>query len=193
MTATTTAVPSKATSQLAAFTLAGAVVAVALGTYGSVHDPTGRDIFHLGFSGMPNMKIWLGSGALALGVFQVVTASWMWGRLPGVGERPAWLGPVHRWSGTLAFVLTVPVAYHCLWAIGFNNQLAGEGNARRLIHSLAGCAFYGAFTTKMLALRTRRLPGWTLPVLGGLLFTLLVAAWATSSLWWFTTVDFPDF
>jgi hypothetical protein len=43
----------------------------------------------------------------------------------------------------------------------------------------------------MLALHSRRLPGWALPVLGGLVVTLLSALWLTSSLWFFTNVGFP--
>jgi hypothetical protein len=58
-------------------------------------------------------------------------------------------------------------------------------------HSILGCAFYGAFTTKLLALRSRRLPGWALPVVGGLLVTVLAAIWFTSAWWFFTNVDFP--
>ena len=27
---------------------------------------------------------------------------------------PRWVPFLHRWSGTAAFVLTLPVAYHCL-------------------------------------------------------------------------------
>ena len=32
------------------------------------------------------------------------------------------------------------------------------------------------------------MPGWALPVFGGLVFTALVGLWLTSSLWFFTTV-----
>lgn len=173
---------------------AGAAVSVALGVYGRVHDPTGRRIYTLGFSAMPNMKVWFCTGAFVLGVLQLLSALWMYDRLPRVGAAPRWLAPVHRWSGTVAFVLTVPVAYHCLWSIGFGNQLADDSeDLRRLVHSIFGCAFYGAFTIKMLALRSRRLPGWTLPVAGGLLFGALTLLWLTSALWWFTNVDFPAF
>ena len=49
------------------------------------------------------------------------------------------------------------------------------------------------FTVKMVALRSRRLPGWMLPVAGGVLFTTLVVLWFTSALWWFRYVDFPAF
>jgi hypothetical protein len=55
---------------------------------------------------------------------------------------------------------------------------------------MLGCTFYGAFVAKMLTLRMRRLPGWALPVLGGLVFTTLVATWLTSALWYFGTVGF---
>jgi hypothetical protein len=37
----------------------------------------------------------------------------------------------------------------------------------------------------MLGLRLRGLPGWTLPVLGGLVFTCFVVLFVTSSVWFF--------
>jgi hypothetical protein len=58
---------------------------------------------------------------------------------------------------------------------------------------MLGCAFYGAFATKLLALRAKRLPGWALPVIGATLVTVLTAVWLTSALWFFTNVDFPAF
>ena len=47
--------------------------------------------------------------------------------------------------------------------------------------------------TKLLALRSRRLPGWALPVIGGTLVSGLVIIWMTSALWFFNTVDFPGY
>jgi uncharacterized protein DUF6529 len=38
--------------------------------------------------------------------------------------------------------------------------------------------------------RTRRLPRWALPLMGGALFTVLVVVWATSALWFFRTQGF---
>ncbi|HEX6886538.1 MAG TPA: DUF6529 family protein [Candidatus Nanopelagicales bacterium] len=73
------------------------------------------------------------------------------------------------------------LAFQCLWSLGFQTY-----GTRVLLHSLAGCAFYGVLVTKLLALRTRRLPTWAIPVLGGARFTVLVALWLTSSLWYFT-------
>jgi Family of unknown function (DUF6529) len=162
---------------------AGAAVSLAVGTYGRVHQPTGEAITTLGFPTMLSMKAWFATGAAALGVGQLLSALWLWGRLPFAGAAPSWLGGVHRWSGTAAFVLTLPVAYHCLWALGFQDT-----SARVLAHSVLGCAFYGVFATKMLVLRSRRLPGWTLPTAGGLLVAVLTGLWLTSSLWFFTNV-----
>lgn len=164
----------------------GGLVSVSLGTYGRIHSPTGEGIYAFGFSAVLPMKAWFTTAAAALGIGQALSALWMWGRLPGAGRAPAWVAPTHRWLGTIAFVATVPVAYHCLWALGF-----ADTTPRVLAHSILGCAFYGVFVTKMLALRSRHLPGWTLPAMGGLLVAVLTAIWFTSSLWFFTTVGFP--
>jgi len=117
---------------------------------------------------------------------QVATALWMWGRLPGAGSAPRWVGPLHRWSGATAFVLILPVALHCLWSLGLETA-----TPRALVHSVAGCVFYGAYSAKMLGLRVRGLPGWTLPVLGGLVFAALVVVWLTSALWFFGRSGLP--
>ena len=161
-------------------------LAAALGVYAKAHTPAGRPIFTLWFSGMLQMKAWLTTGALLLVFVQLATALWMWGRLPGVSSSPVWVPVVHRWSGAVAFVLTVPVAVHCMWSLGFGTQ-----NARVLVHSVAGCLFYGAYAAKMLGLRMRGLPGWTLPVLGGTVLTLVVTLWLTAALWFFTRSGLP--
>ena len=171
---------------LTAALLVGAGVAVVLGAYAGLHEPAGRPLVTFGFSGMLQMKAWLASAAVVLLLVQLVTALGMWGRLPGVGAAPDWVGPVHRWSGATAFVLTLPPAVHCLWALGF----AGD-SPRVLVHSLAGCLFYGAYAAKMLGLRFRGLPGWALPVLGGLVLTLLTLTWLTSALWFFSRSGLP--
>jgi len=166
--------------------VAGASVAVALGTYGRVHEPTGDSIATFGFPAVLPMKAWLTTAVALLALAQLASALAMWGRLPGVRAASAWIAPVHRWSGTVAFVVSLPVAYHCLWSLGFQDT-----DTRVLVHSLLGCAFYGAFATKLLALRIERLPAWALPVIGGLLVTCLTVIWLTSSLWFFTNVGFP--
>lgn len=170
---------------LAAALLVGAGVTVVLGVYAGLHDPAGRPLVTFGFSGMLQMKAWLTTAAAALLIVQLVTALRMWGRL-GSSPAPEWMAPVHRWSGAIAFVLTLPPAVHCLWALGF------AGNSPRvLVHSLVGCLFYGAYAAKMTGLRSRNLPGWGLPVLGGLVFTLLILIWLTSALWFFTRSGLP--
>jgi hypothetical protein len=171
---------------LAAVLLTGAAVAVALGVYAREHHPALRPLFLVGFSGMLQMKTWLATGVLVLVVVQVVTASWLWQRLPGAGAPPRWVAPAHRWSGTAAFVLSVPVALHCLWSLGFEST-----SARVLAHSLLGCVFYGAYAAKMLALRLRGVPGWLLPVLGGSVFAAFVAVWLTSAAWFFSRSGVP--
>ena len=166
--------------------LTAAAVAVATGAYGAVHDPAGRPFATLGFSGMLQMKAWLTTAAGVLIVIQLVTALWMWRRLPGAGRAPGWVGPVHRLSGASAFTLSLPVALHCLWALGFT-----ASSPRVLLHGLAGCAFYGGYAAKMLGLRLRGLPGWALPVLGGSVLVTFVLVWLTSALWFFTRSGLP--
>lgn len=164
----------------------GALVAVSLGTYGRVHEATGQAIVTFGFPAVLPMKAWLTTGAAILGIGQLLSALWMWGRLPSAGSAPAAVAVAHRWLGTTAFVLTLPVAYHCLWALGFRDT-----SLRVLTHSILGCFFYGAFTTKMLVLRAHNLPGWALPAAGGTLVAALSLIWMTSSLWFFTEIGFP--
>jgi phosphatidylglycerophosphate synthase len=161
--------------------LLGAGVAVALGVYGRVHTPNFDALPSLGFSGPGAFKAWTTSVILVLALFQLVSALWLYGRL---GKRPApsWLGRAHRASGALAFVLSLPVAYMCLYGLGFSPD---PFVWRKLIHSIAGCAFYGAFAAKIVFVHTKRLPGWALPVAGGLLFTAIVVLWWTGARWYF--------
>jgi Family of unknown function (DUF6529) len=164
---------------------AGAAVALALGVYGNVHDPSQQLVFTLFFSGTISMKVWFATVALAFAVVQVTTALWIYGKL-GV-PAPDWAGSVHRISGRLAFLTTLPVAYHCLWSLGFQDT-----DTRVLAHSILGCAFYGAFAAKVTIVRSRNLPGWTLPVAGGLTFAVLVLVWYTSALWFIREQGWPD-
>lgn len=160
--------------------LVGAAIVVALGGYGRTHTSTGIAVSVAGFSSPQTVKVWLGSGAALFAVIQLVSALAMWGKLGSFSPR--WAGGAHRWSGRIAFLLTVPVAVHCLYALGF-----ADYDTRSLVHSVLGCFFFGAFSTKMLALPKRGLAGWVLPVVGGLVFTVLIGVWLTSSVWYFTT------
>jgi hypothetical protein len=180
-----TALPARRSSAAWLFLL-GAAIAVCLGVYAKVHDPSNRPIFTLGFSSVLQMKVWLTTAALALVIVQLTTALWMWGRLPGAATAPGWASGVHRWSGALAFIATLPVAFHCIWSFGFQTT-----STRVAVHSVVGCAFYGAYAAKMLGLRTRGLPGWALPVLGGLVLSLFVVLWLSAALWFFTRSGVP--
>ena len=88
--------------------------------------------------------------------------------------------------GFCLFALTVPVAVHCLIAYGV--QLT---SLRVAIHSIAGCFFYGAFVAKVLLVRSRRLPGWVLPVAGGTLATIIGVLWYTAALWYYKGQQLP--
>jgi hypothetical protein len=54
-------------------------------------------------------------------------------------------------------------------------------------HSVLGCLFYGAFTTKMLVLTRPGRTGWIMSIIGGLVFAALVGIILTSALWYFST------
>jgi hypothetical protein len=165
----------------------GAAVSVSLGVYANVHRPTGEQLLHVGFPSVLSMKAWLTTGVAVLALAQAGSAAWMWGRLPLFRRAaPRWIAHAHRWTGTAAFLLALPVAYHCLWSLGWRST-----DARVVAHGILGCAFFGAMTVKLLALRIEGVSRFTLPVLGSLLVVLLTAIWLTSSLWFFTNVAFP--
>ncbi|HEY2203196.1 MAG TPA: DUF6529 family protein [Pseudonocardia sp.] len=155
--------------------LIGGVVAVALGVYGRLHDASGVAVNIAGFSGTGYVKAWLATVAAGFGIAQLLSAFALYR-----SDAP-WLPGLHRWSGRIAVLVSVPVAVHCLYALGFES-----GSTRVVLHSIAGCVFYGAFTTKMLCLSRAGTPRWAVPLLGGLVFTLLAALWLTSALWLFS-------
>lgn len=157
----------------------GSAVAIGFGVYGRLHNPTGQAINLAGFSSGIAAKAWLTSVAFVFGLVQIFTATILYGRIKISG---AWVAPVHRWSGRVAVALTVPVAVHCLYALGFQSY-----SGRVLVHSILGCFFFGAFVSKMLILTREDSPGWALPALGGAVFSGLTALWMTAALWFFST------
>jgi uncharacterized membrane protein HdeD (DUF308 family) len=139
------------------------------------------------------MKVAVSTVVGLLALLQVVGALWMYGKL-GV-SAPAWVGTAHRISGTVALVLTVFVAYHCLWALGLESGTLADGEkvpTRTVVHGVLGCTVIGAIVVKLVAVRARRAPGWFLPVAGGLLFTLLMLVLLTSTVWYVGTKGWPD-
>jgi len=152
-----------------------ALVSLTAGILAS-HDPRSKGYFRLFFSDPVHLKAGFATAAIALACFQVFTAAWIFRKLPWA--KPAWVNPAHRWSGRLAFLCTLPVAYHCIFKLGFRHP-----DSRVLAHSLLGCSVYGAFAAKVTIVRLHRFPGPVLPIAGGLLFAILIAAWYTSAVW----------
>jgi hypothetical protein len=175
-------VPPETGRRIFALFAIGSLVSVVLGVYGSLHEPQLVSINVAGFSGTQAVKAWLTTLAFLLALVQLWSALVMWGRMPGMRTAPSWIGGLHRWSGRLAVLTTVPVAVHCLYALGFQHS-----DGRVLAHSLIGCLFYGVFVVKMLALSRTGTPSWTLPVVGGVTFAALTGLWVTAALWFFTT------
>jgi hypothetical protein len=62
---------------------------------------------------------------------------------------------------------------------------------RTVVHGILGCAVFGAVVVKITAVRSRRAPGWFLPVAGGLLFALLIAVVLTSAGWYLNQFGWP--
>ena len=102
------------------------------------------------------------------------------------GAQAGRLGRAHRASGHAAIILSLPIGYHCLFAYGFR-----DFDRRTVVHSIAGCFFYGAFAAKVIIVRSRRLPWWALPVAGGTMVTLVVVLWYSAALWYFNNFDSP--
>lgn len=146
---------------------------------------TYTDIITTVFSTTIAAKAWLATAALAFVVVQLLTAARIYGRLRFLPQRGAGIAAAHRWSGRIAFVLTLPVFFHCVTILGFQTP-----DTRVAIHSLAGTFVYGVFVAKVLIVRDRSLPGWALPAAGLTLASTLVVLWLSSSLWYFTTVEF---
>ena len=104
------------------------------------------------FSSTIAAKAWFATAAVVLALVQVTTAARMWGRLGFLRVRGPSVARVHRWSGRLAFLFTLPVFFHCV--VGFATP-----DTRVAVHSLAGTFIYGVFAAKVLIVRDRSLPG----------------------------------
>jgi mono/diheme cytochrome c family protein len=160
---------------IAAPLLAFALVSLTAGLLAK-HEPRSKGYFKLFFSDTLHMKAAFATAVVVLACLQLFTAAWIFRKLPW--SKPAWVNPLHRWSGRLAFVLTLPVAYHCIFKLGFRSP-----SSRLLAHSLLGCFVYGAFASKVTIVRLHRFPRLVLPLAGGALFAVLVGVWWTSAVW----------
>jgi hypothetical protein len=137
------------------------------------------------FSSTIAAKAWLATAALVLALVQVATAARIYGKLSFLPKRGPGIARAHRWSGRVAFLVTLPVFFHCVTILGFQTP-----DARVALHAIVGTFFYGVFAAKVLIVRDHALPGWALPTAGLTLASTLGVLWLTSSLWYFTTVRF---
>jgi hypothetical protein len=120
--------------------LLGAGVAVMLGVLGRVRGPAGDQLPTFGFSDTVTFKAWTATVVLVLATVQLLTALGMYRHLPRLHHMPQWLHAAHRATGIAALVLSLPVAGYCLYSFGF---APAPLSPRTLIHSIAGCTFYG--------------------------------------------------
>ena len=152
-----------------------------------IADVAGRyaDLVTTVFSSTIAAKAWFATAALALAFVQVTTAARIYGKLRFLPERGPAVARLHRWSGRIAFLCTLPVFFHCVTILGFQTP-----DMRVAIHAIAGTFLYGVFVAKVLIVRDHSLPAWALPTAGLTLASLLGVLWLTSSLWYFTTVRF---
>jgi len=147
---------------------------------------TYTDIMTSVFSTTIASKAWFATAAVTLAIVQVLTGARIFGKLERVVRIPRpHVNRVHRWSGRLAILCTLPVAFHCIFILGFKTT-----NARVLAHSILGSFVYGVFTVKVFFVHDRMHPRWVLPLVGGTMFSVLAALWASSALWYFTNVHF---
>lgn len=156
-----------------------AAVALALYWYGRSHTPDYlSSLFGRRDGDANDLKASMGTALLGLAFLQLLLALWICQRLPGAGPAPRPVPLTHRIGGLLAFLLSLPIAYHCITAYGV--QLT---STRVAVHCVTGCVLYGAFVAKVVVVHSRRLPGWALPTVGGLLVTAITVLWYTAALW----------
>src|SRR2546423_14120319 len=76
-------------------------------------------LFGKGFNDAARIKAWLATAIAVLAVGQLVLALWLCRRLPPLGPPPRPVGRLHRAGGAVIFLLSLPVAAHCIRAYGF--------------------------------------------------------------------------
>ena len=147
---------------------------------------TYTDLVTTVFSTPIAFKAWFATAAIVLAIVQVLTGARIFGKISGlIRIAPPRVNRIHRWSGRVAILISLPVAFHCIFILGFQTT-----STRVLLHSLLGTFVYGVFVVKVWFVRDRDHPRWVVPVVGSALFTVLVALWSSSSLWYFTEVRF---
>ncbi len=180
--------PPRRSGWLVAPLVVAAAVTAGLYIFGTQHTPNySTSLFGQTAADTLPLKSWLATGLLSLATVQLLLALWMYGRIHGLSAVRGIAG-THRTVGLVALLLSLPIAYHCAFAYGVQTKT----DTRIAVHSVAGCFLYGAFAAKVTIVRARRLPGWSLPVVGGLLVTVVAVLWYTSALWYFNNYSLPS-
>ncbi|MEV6107122.1 DUF6529 family protein [Streptomyces sp. NPDC051940] len=153
--------------------------AVAIWVTGEHHSPQYTTaLFGARGSAAVTLKARLGSVLFGMAIVQLLLALWIYGRLPRLTAASSSVRASHRVVGWAAFLLSVPIAFHCVRTYG-----VATTSTRVFLHSVAGCALYGAFVAKVLVVRSRHLPGWLLPAAGSALFGAIGVLWYSAALW----------
>ncbi|MGW2375432.1 DUF6529 family protein [Kitasatospora sp. NPDC001683] len=155
--------------------------------YGRVHTPDYEtSLFGNRGTDAQLLKAQLGSALLGLALIQLLLGLWIYGRLPALRAAPHPVHTTHRLIGLTAFLLSLPIARHCITAYGVQFT-----DSRVALHSLTGCFLYGAFVAKVIVVRHRRWPGWALPVAGGTLVTAIALIWYAAPFWYLNGFQAP--
>lgn len=148
---------------------------IGLAAYASIHEPTQRGLLFVASDSVVDTKIVLSSLAVALFLAQV-GCGWMAARQPAA--TGAQLSEIQRIFAAGGFALSLPVVFHCVWALGWPSEGVGAWT-----HAILGCVAYGsylvhAFGVRALGARPDRRPPIS-PGTGAVAAVAMTAAWAT--------------
>ena len=133
--------------------VAGAAVAVALGVYSVLHQPTGRDFVLYGFESAASWKNALTLVVALLLVAQAALSFKLAGLFGLRATTRPWLSELRRLLATLAVGFSLPVAFHCVWVLGFGS----DSLALSTLHSILGCVAYGCVVAALWPDRAERI------------------------------------
>lgn len=119
------------------------------------------------------VKIVLTSVVTALALYQVVLMAVGYGKLKLPFITPRAASFTHRSSGDAIVAITVMVGVMCLGYFGMEDDA--------VVHVLLGWLLAGALALKIVVVRWWHSMSRFLPVIGSIVFALLVATWASSA------------
>ncbi len=130
----------------------GAAVAVALGVYSVLHQPTGRDFVLYGFESAASWKNALTLVVALLLVAQAALSFKLAGLFGLRATTRPWLSELRCLLATLAVGFSLPVAFHCVWVLGF-----GSDSPAITLHSILACVAYGCVVAALWPERSERI------------------------------------